>query len=387
MNKTVWYHSDETGAPTLNNAAGSMIALLDACLLNGFNAKSVTSLVVASGVATATISAHGYETGKLVEFSGATSSATAINARQKVTVTNSNTVTFPVTGVPDGTITGTITAKRPALGWTKEFSGTNKAMYARTALGATAMKLRIDDTGSGVAGATYARALMVEAASGIDSYTDPSPTTSQLSGGVYWSKGFNSSSANRWVLVGDDRTFYLFTDHEIYTFTGYGQTLHPRGFGDIESYRAGDAYACMLMGDIDTSASMSGFYSIPLSTQPTAYGCMIARMSNQIDKSIQIQPSFRFTGIIGATGPSYPSPVDNGMVIETRGLVAENNVGFNNPIRGAYRGAMYPLAALGGRLHRRVISDIDGFTGEALVVGVQGQGTPGAVLLSLEDWA
>lgn len=34
--------STDTGAPTLNGTAGSLIALLDACLVNGYNSKTVT---------------------------------------------------------------------------------------------------------------------------------------------------------------------------------------------------------------------------------------------------------------------------------------------------------------------------------------------------------
>ena len=47
----MWFDSSETGAPVLNNANGSMIAVLDACLVTGFNNKAVQSINVAAGVA------------------------------------------------------------------------------------------------------------------------------------------------------------------------------------------------------------------------------------------------------------------------------------------------------------------------------------------------
>ena len=47
-----YFESTDAGAPTLNNAVGSMIAVLDACLITGYNSKSVASITVASGVAT-----------------------------------------------------------------------------------------------------------------------------------------------------------------------------------------------------------------------------------------------------------------------------------------------------------------------------------------------
>ena len=43
------------GAPQLSNNWGCMVDLLDACLVNGFNLKPITSITSADGVATVTI--------------------------------------------------------------------------------------------------------------------------------------------------------------------------------------------------------------------------------------------------------------------------------------------------------------------------------------------
>ena len=45
-----WAVSSMMGAPTLNGTAGSMIALLDAFLINGFGMKAVDSAQVTGGV-------------------------------------------------------------------------------------------------------------------------------------------------------------------------------------------------------------------------------------------------------------------------------------------------------------------------------------------------
>ena len=125
-NEVIWFDSAETGAPTLNNAAGSLIAVLDACLLNGFNLKSIT-INVAGGVATATCNGHGFSTatGKLVSIAGATPNE--LNGLKQIASATSNTFTFPAPGVPDGAATGAITAKRAPLGWTKVHAAANKA--------------------------------------------------------------------------------------------------------------------------------------------------------------------------------------------------------------------------------------------------------------------
>ena len=67
------FRSNMTGAPTLNGVAGALIGVLDACLVNGFNLKTIDSLAVAAGVATASVGGgHGYEPDTVVLIAGAT---------------------------------------------------------------------------------------------------------------------------------------------------------------------------------------------------------------------------------------------------------------------------------------------------------------------------
>jgi hypothetical protein len=380
-NEVVYYSSDETGAPVLNNVAGSMIGVLDACLVDGYNAKSVTSIVVSGGVATATISAHGLETGRIYEFAGA--SPSGLNGRKKITVTDSNAVTFDATGISNQTASGTITGKRPSLGWTKPHAATGKAIYQRTDPQATAMLLRVDDTGSGVANPTWARALMLESATGIDAYGNERPSSAQLSGGQYWSKGSNTSSARSWILVGDGRTFYFWTESENDTLSGTG-ALHFRMFGDITSYRAGDAYACMLGGDHGSNGSSAANVWYSLGGTANAPSLLLCRMAD----AIGFGPCAAWTGpgsgsTIGNSGPAYPSPVDNGMVLVPRMLVSEYNATFSQPIRGHARGLMAPAANVGNRLHKRVLSNVIDFPGDVLMVGTVANASPGCMAVDL----
>ena len=55
------YRSSEFGAPVLDGLAGSLINVMDACLVNGFGMLTITSLTQIDGVATAvTDSPHLY---------------------------------------------------------------------------------------------------------------------------------------------------------------------------------------------------------------------------------------------------------------------------------------------------------------------------------------
>jgi len=56
-----YFRSDDTGAPTLTGQAGSLISLLDACLINGYNTKTPSGIIRSGSTATVTFAtAHGF---------------------------------------------------------------------------------------------------------------------------------------------------------------------------------------------------------------------------------------------------------------------------------------------------------------------------------------
>lgn len=386
----IYYSSDEVGAPTLNNVNGSLIGALDAILTTGFNPRSVTSIAVASNVATAVIPTHSFigGVGRRVLFAGA--SDAALNGIKTVTVVNGNTVTFPAPGVADGTASGAITAKRAPLGWTKLFSGTNKAVYQRTDVTATPMVLRVDDTGSGVASATYARARMAESATDVDTLTAISPPETVMFG-VYVSKGTNDATAKRWVAVGDGRTLWFFSDDSTYSFSSYGG-LHGFGFGDLNSWRSGgDAYSCLVWGGNATNGANLTHYSGE--TPGLTEGLYIARPTNHVGGSTAVAFRGRATGAyVGASSAShapYPSPVDGGLAIETAVLVVERTALGSTPypMRGTARGVAHPLGFTGAALHGQFLSNLIGSSDTWLCVGAAGQGVAGMLMFNLtSEW-
>lgn len=382
----IYYTSDESGSPTLNNAAGSLISVLDACLINGWGLKSVTSITVASGVATVVCTGHQFSggIGRKVLIAGATPSA--LNGSQDVTVVDANTFTF-LTTAANGTATGTITAKRAPLGWSKLYSGTNKAIYQRTDAQATSMLLRVDDTNTGNASATYARVVMVESATDVDTYTNASPTTAQLAGGLYVSKGANSTTAKKWMLVGDVRTLYIFTDGASYPWTSnYG--LKPVMFGDINSYRSGgDAYGCMISGLIQANDTSYTLYHEPSSTSS-----FMARAANHITPSDTINLSTRSTGssLIGGAGPAYPSDVDGGCTLDLSPLVRSGAASTSGTVRGAMRGLVTPFANMSSvaiTLHGSLLTSVVGTSNTLLCVGHGDQHKNGVVMFNVSsEW-
>lgn len=144
-----WFASSMGGAPTLNGTAGSLIAVLDACLVNGFNLKSVDTLTSTNGVATVTInSGHQFEPDQIVLISGCDQNE--YNGEKKVISVTTTTLTFAVSGTPasPATTSSTISCKAAPLGWKKTYSNTNLAVYRSGDLLSTRMLLRVDDTGA-----------------------------------------------------------------------------------------------------------------------------------------------------------------------------------------------------------------------------------------------
>lgn len=385
--KPIWYSSDEVGAPALNNAAGSLIALLDAILTTGFNVKSVTSISVAAGVATAVISAHGYGVGKTIALAGATPSG--LNSSFEVTaVVDSNTVRFAAPGVADGTVSGTITARRAPLGWTKAYAGTNTAIYQRTDPLATGMLLRIDDTGTGNAAATYARALMLESASSIDTYGAITPTAAQVPGGLYIGKGASTAAAKPWVAVGDGRTLYLFTEHPTLPVSSYSG-LSAFTFGDISSWRSsGDAYGCIIGGA--SSSSIESLLSYSTASNSFSPGVYAARPTNFVGGSIAVRMQGRGSGYAGleyGVSAAYPSPVDGGMAMELSVLVRENTSTSGYPMRGLMRGLAHPLGVVPAELHATVLDNMLGTTDKFLMVRCVSGSSAGALAFNVtSEW-
>lgn len=270
-----WFDSSEAGAPTLNNAAGSLLEVLRSCLINGFGAVSVTSIVVASGVATVTAATHGFSAayGKLVLIEGAPVSE--LNGRKRIGNVLTNTFTFPAPGVADGTYTGTISAKRAPLGWAETHTGTNIAIFASTAPEARPNSLRVDDSGS----ASMSRWVGIPTASitDLNTYSGEFPSSAQVSGGAYVQRGgTNNATPKAWVVAGDDRGFYFAAE------CNTGPVFLINWFGDFESFYEGDAGGTLLATQTTTAVSNSPSWGLAngtnIATNPTVnVGCYAPR--------------------------------------------------------------------------------------------------------------
>lgn len=275
--KTRFFTSDMADAPVMTPGAGGIIAVLDGCLLNGFNTKTLSSLSVTSGVATATVSGgHGYSQYVIIEISG--SSISALNGTHRVaTVPDSTTFTFEATGVANGTATGTITAiVATPTGWTKAFSGTNKAAYKSTT-SASGFYFRIDDS---VAYSAQIPVRGYESMSDIDTGSGAFPTTGQQAN-YNWRRSFDATGGRLWALVADDSFFYLFI-----RLNNADTANACLSFGDIFAFDSSDEFGCVMSGaPAFSGAYIAGYLLIsgnPANNGSLYNGLYISRQYNAV---------------------------------------------------------------------------------------------------------
>ena len=381
MPKPIKYiHSGMSGAPVLSGTAGAMAAVLDAALVTGLGLKSVTSLVVAGGIATATVSgSHAFEPFACALVAGA--SISGLNGEQVVTSISTNTISWSTTA-PDGTATGTITIKVAPLGWTTAFTGTNLRAYKPTAPEATGCVLRVDDTGT-----TNARVVAYESMSDMSTGLGATPLASQVGGGLYWPKsGAASAAARPWVLVGDERGFYL--------------AVSPQGAdrytllyaGDIASLKSGDAYGFLVTGNQSdqTALTTAPDGCCGYSGRTARGGAYLARAHTAIGQSIAAQrlgahhngaTADAYAGAAGYSVGTYPNGPNNGLMtgaLELHALV----------IRGTLPDLLHPVQDCGNAFATgAIVNGTDDMAGRKLLAirtgPPAGDGTVGTVFLDI----
>jgi len=330
-----YYHAQATVAPQLSGQAGALISVLDACLVTGFNSKSVASITVAANVATVTTTTnHNLAEGDNIVISGAAEAAFNNEFSVKAS-TSSTTFTMDcVTGLTAAT--GTITLKIAPLGWEKVFAGTNLAVYRSTDPAATRLYLRVNDTTT-----THATVAMYETMSDVNSGTGKSAD-------LYWTKSDAASAATRpWTLFGDSKRFYFLP-----CYTNSALALGV-AFGDSISYKPGDAYHCMLIGQVATLNPWNGCAFPYVGSNAVSSGQLLARAYTQIGGAVsfyKVAPMILSTAAMGyGTGLPAINPGDNGIHLVPVLLV---EVGSAN-IRGPLPGLLAPMESVGANFATR----------------------------------
>lgn len=264
------YYSTDSSAPVYSGSAGALIALLNACLVDGYGAKA-------------------------------------------------------------------------AAGWTREYFGTNLAVFRPSA--GNRHYLRVDDSD-----ATAARVRGYEAMSDVSTGTGLFPTDAQINGGGYCAK---SSAANAdargWVLVADEKRFWLLSATSASTLAASTAAGLGMFFGDIFSGKAGDAFHTLLI--TGTSATTGANYTGTLATSFTqTSGHYLPRSYTQTGESVNVGKHgdhIKGAGstFVGGGGSAYPDPITGGILLSPVSIHEPSPVSL---VRGVLPGAWQPLHSLPG---------------------------------------
>jgi hypothetical protein len=402
------YNSGMQGAPQLANAWGDMTALLDAVLVDGFNLRTIDTLTCADGIATARVNAgHLYLVDQVVTIAGANQAE--YNGEVRVLSTTSLEFTFAVTGVPVTPATGTISGKVAPLNFEKAFSATNKRVYRSKNVLSNRPFLRVDNSLDPAYTSTYAKkakVLMAENMSDVDTVVgaqapfDPTkPTQNTIGTGSgataidgwykwYYSKLDNSNPESSggtggnksWVLVGDDRGFYLFNEWQVAVYGRAGYF-----FTDFASFRQGDAYNTLLTATewytaANTSPGYNGVdYNNYCNRSLDFTGKVLMRDHLQVGNYIRAgflalntNNAQQITGY--STAVPWPNGPDYGLILHPVYLRHETP----GHLRGKMPGIFWvhndsPMADL------NIVSGVTGYPGRKFLIVMSGYSTAGNV--------
>lgn len=243
-----WFSEQMLGAPLLSTdtgagTAGTLIALLKACLITGFNAKAIATLTydAATNSATAAFATtHGYLADSVILISD--TGDAAWNGEHRIKSVTAQSITFEQLAAPAGNLTGVGSCKvAPVGGWQIELADglEQVAIFSRTDPTATPIKLRIDNSaftgwnGTSTYRYYYAKVEMVESVVDLNNYTSVWSTL--------WPASHAFGSA-QWDLIADNKLFWFVPRYSI------ANKRAVYAFGDINSVRPSDNYHCMLIG-------------------------------------------------------------------------------------------------------------------------------------------
>ena len=334
-----FYNESMQGAgQTGDSDAGAMIAILKACLVDGFGSLVPDSIVwdETELLAKATFSVgHSYDKDSVVACSG--SVVTDYNGEHRIIKVTSTEIWFELDTVPVAPASGSLEIKIAPLGWEiTHTNGTDDILIFRPAGDLGNVSLRIDNTAFSGWSGTYARLMKVEMVENVTDintydtiYEHRWPAT-----GLYGDK--------KWDLVGDNRFMFFMPE--------YGAGKEQAGFyaGYIDTIRAGDRYH-FVMNNIQTTDvnhnwnrwdqvnSSYYYYTTFAKNFSTSYNT-IARKYHQLEGTTGWMKSGLRT--YNSDVMPVPNPVDNGFYINTeKAMVLESDSSF----RGHMPIMVYPL--------------------------------------------
>lgn len=341
------FRSDDTGLNKITATLGSLVGILDACLVTGFNLRTLDALTYdsATDLFVGTVnSGHGYRVNQIVLVAGA--SPSQFNCEIWITAITATTFTGkahisdarPASAAASGSMT---VKAAPQGSWSKPYVSADgaKAVFRMEALESSKCCLRIDN--SIACSATLGMNCLVdgyEQVGGIDvginhfgAYTER-----QNSWAIRARTSYRDSP---WMLFADGSAFWLNIKmitvpsdiYDSYSDPNSSQNWRSYFFGDVIKRAPGDVYPCLLAASAGTYTTVSGYDAQNLTGNSALFqntgssysGLALARdMYGSIGKKIPAATLLAWgNSAYSGRGPlTYPSPSDNALMVSQNGI-------------------------------------------------------------------
>ena len=281
---------------------------------------------------------------------------------------------------------------KSAAGWTKSYSGSNKAAYRQGSGNQFYMRIQDDgnreDGTASAAGAREAKIRGYEAMSSVDAGTGPFPTTAQRdtnTGALTVRKSTTADSTARdWIILADNRTCYVF----VATGDTAGQYRCVK-FGEFYSLVTGDSYRTMLMARPIENSGSSGSEAVGTLTTVAAVsaGDYLARAYTGVGSAQTAGKhgdATKGSVTILSGNLTYPNSPDSAIYLSPV-WISEGTAGL---VRGRCRGLWQPLHVVGSFNDGDIFTGAGGLAGKSflaikLVPGVAG--TSGVAFMETSD--
>lgn len=354
------YRSDDVGLSKISAAVGSFVGLLEACLVTGFNLRTLDSLTYdsATDLFVGTVgSGHGYRLNQIVLVGGAAPSQ--FNCEIWITAITATTFTGKAhisDARPESAeASGTMTVKAAPQGsWSKPYASADgtKAVFRMESPESSKCCLRVDNS------------IACSASYGMYCLVDGYETMGGLDTGInqfgYFAAGSNSwglrarttYSDSPWMLFADGAAFWGFIkilnstsviDQAIEDFNTRS-LWRAFFFGDMVKRNLSDGYPCLLAASGSTATSTTDQYTLTSSsrlfdlTPGNNQGLSIARdMFGSVGKKPPYGQCSAWQGLsYSGAGPlTFPSPVDNSLMVIPNGIyVLETNKAIRGNVPG-----------------------------------------------------
>lgn len=273
-----------------------------------------------------------------------------------VTFYQSTDTSAPTLNSNQGTLAAVLLAilvngygSKSAAGWTNPYNGTTGQRVFKQGSGSNGFYLQIDDSAaSGIQ--AFPRVVGYETMSAWNTGTNPFPTSTQQSGGLYWSRTYSGTAGTttRWACIADASRFYFWNEND---GSNNGSSAQQQffAFGNIDSYKSGDAYATRILGNIAANLSQAAATCQQLNSSPTSTSIYTCRNVVGVPGSISTGQHTDYIkngsqvviGGCATNGLAYPNPEDSSLYL-TPLWSHEVTPGIQTALRGLIPGIWSP---------------------------------------------